>query len=326
MQPRSWSRAWARAPWIRLLSGTTLSPSTVHRGVARWISSSLDSHANRGARRDDNAAPRTSGGSGPPSHASFAMLDPDGSFSKTSLDLFPEEDSRRSSPTLPYSGSMRNGCLYRRERSERRTDVGGSSSWPTAQTMDKEWGTPTAHQRTANPREVANGIQLANQASHWPTPMHRDWKNPGAKDGRASGQLADMSAEWQVAEWPTPHGFQAGNGPDGNEFSKAVRNWPTPVIEGRGTRPRANSKHGEMLQEVAREFPTPRFGPHGTPGHGLRHPTIENPGNESSPERRTLNPLFVEWLMNFPIGWTDSAPLGTESFRSWLRAHGGNCG
>lgn len=31
-----------------------------------------------------------------------------------------------------------------------------------------------------------------------------------------------------------------------------------------------------------------------------------------------LNPLFVEWLMGFPLGWTDFAPVGTEWYR-WKR-------
>ena len=31
------------------------------------------------------------------------------------------------------------------------------------------------------------------------------------------------------SSWPTPYGFGHGNGPDGNEFSTAVRAWPTPA-------------------------------------------------------------------------------------------------
>lgn len=37
--PRSWSRAWKTAPWIKRLSGMTLPPSMADRGVASWISS-----------------------------------------------------------------------------------------------------------------------------------------------------------------------------------------------------------------------------------------------------------------------------------------------
>lgn len=35
-----------------------------------------------------------------------------------------------------------------------------------------------------------------------------------------------------------------------------------------------------------------------------------------------LAPAFVEWLMGFPRGWTDCAPLATARFRAWQRRHG----
>lgn len=35
-----------------------------------------------------------------------------------------------------------------------------------------------------------------------------------------------------------------------------------------------------------------------------------------------LNPVFVEWLMGWPIGWTDLKPLATGKFREWRRSHG----
>jgi len=37
-----------------------------------------------------------------------------------------------------------------------------------------------------------------------------------------------------------------------------------------------------------------------------------------------LNPTWVEWLMGLPLGWTDCAPSGTESFPQWLQKHGGS--
>lgn len=39
--------------------------------------------------------------------------------------------------------------------------------------------------------------------------------------------------------------------------------------------------------------------------------------------RPVLNPLFVEWLMGFCIGWTDLKPLAMPSFLQWQRTHGG---
>lgn len=35
-----------------------------------------------------------------------------------------------------------------------------------------------------------------------------------------------------------------------------------------------------------------------------------------------LNPPWVEWLMGWPIGWTDLEPLGTDKFRQWCEQHG----
>jgi hypothetical protein len=35
-----------------------------------------------------------------------------------------------------------------------------------------------------------------------------------------------------------------------------------------------------------------------------------------------LNPNWVEWLMGWPIGWTDLKPLETARFQEWLQQHG----
>ena len=39
-----------------------------------------------------------------------------------------------------------------------------------------------------------------------------------------------------------------------------------------------------------------------------------------------LNPTWVEWLMGWPLGWTDLKPLATDKFPQWLRSHGIPCG
>ena len=38
--------------------------------------------------------------------------------------------------------------------------------------------------------------------------------------------------------------------------------------------------------------------------------------------RGTLNPVWVEWLMGWPLGWTDLKPLATDKFQQWLHLHG----
>lgn len=37
------------------------------------------------------------------------------------------------------------------------------------------------------------------------------------------------------------------------------------------------------------------------------------------------HPNFVEWMMGFPIGWTELKPLEMDKFQQWLDSHGKNC-
>lgn len=46
---------------------------------------------------------------------------------------------------------------------------------------------------------------------------------------------------------------------------------------------------------------------------------IEAPGQSNGLK---LQPAFVEWLMGWPIGWTDLKPLATDKFREWRQQHG----
>lgn len=39
--------------------------------------------------------------------------------------------------------------------------------------------------------------------------------------------------------------------------------------------------------------------------------------------RGTLNPPWIEWVMGWPLGWTDFAPLETARYRLWRQQHGG---
>lgn len=35
-----------------------------------------------------------------------------------------------------------------------------------------------------------------------------------------------------------------------------------------------------------------------------------------------LNPEWVEWLMGWPIGWTELGPLEMDRFHEWQQQHG----
>lgn len=67
-------------------------------------------------------------------------------------------------------------------------------------------------------------------------------------------------------------------------------------------------------------------------------PTCQDAKNLNSPSqlrRKTpplcavvggkLNPAWVEWLMGWPIGWTDCTVSGTDRFRAWQLGHSSFC-
>ena len=110
--------------------------------------------------------------------------------------------------------------------------------------------------------------------------------------------------------------------------------------------PGPNAKRRYTLARMARRgllMPTPTatanmFSPsmQKWPAHRaiFTTPTAHNAKETNAPsesERNTptlaaqvggsLNPAWVEWLMGFPIAWTDCARSATRRFRSWLRLH-----
>jgi hypothetical protein len=49
------------------------------------------------------------------------------------------------------------------------------------------------------------------------------------------------------------------------------------------------------------------------PGHRLWRATFG---------ARALGPTLWEWMMGWPIGWSDLRPLATVRFQRWLVSHG----
>jgi hypothetical protein len=66
--------------------------------------------------------------------------------------------------------------------------------------------------------------------------------------------------------------------------------WPTPTAH--------NAKEGAFPAEYARNTPT-----------------------LAAQAGGSLNPMWVEWLMGWPLGWTDLKPLAMDRFHSWRQQH-----
>ena len=121
--------------------------------------------------------------------------------------------------------------------------------------------------------------------------------------------------------WPTPHGFSQdgkSNGPSGNELGWAVNHcWPTPKASMRGDCPSERRRRSPDLVAAVHLYVTPQARDYRT-GEQKRWENPERSRNLNDQIGGQLNPTWVEWLMNWPIGWTSLEPLQREAFDDWL--------
>ena len=98
--------------------------------------------------------------------------------------------------------------------------------------------------------------------------------------------------------------------------------WATPMSSHRGGRSKASIEKGGgiTLQQQVKLWPTPTTRDHKDTGNSIMDGTVPVNGllgRAVSPSREhgSLNPMWVEWLMGFPTGWTDLKPSETPSSR-----------
>jgi hypothetical protein len=110
--------------------------------------------------------------------------------------------------------------------------------------------------------------------------------------------------------------------------------WPTPrcqmtrPVRGRADQPKG---HKGNLEEVVyvRTWPTPcaseykenRTRPLWKKGTQIWLTTAVLAGGKATP-LTYLNPNWVEWLMGWPIGWTDLKLLEMDKYQQWQHSHG----
>lgn len=100
--------------------------------------------------------------------------------------------------------------------------------------------------------------------------------------------------------------------------------FPTPIVS-HSSWMRSHGKRSWMLSGMALHNKWPTYGTPNTKGiDGSKHQRIaaKKNGMFITHSGGKLNPNWVEWLMGWPIGWTDLKPLATGKFRQWLRKHG----
>ena len=160
---RSLQRVWKTVPSIRLLSGLTLEPSTLNRGVAKWISSLEDSHVSHSVSQEQREEPMTTETSGLKSSESQEDSATQLSFLKTSQESSTTTTKQSDQAFKKWATPLRKDSLQREKRAHL-TRENGSLSWPT----------PTASERSGINPNTGKGEGLNKMAGNWPTPRVSD--------------------------------------------------------------------------------------------------------------------------------------------------------
>jgi hypothetical protein len=199
-----------------------------------------------------------------------------------------------------------------------------SSSWRTSQLcLDGEWSEFSETWPRAGMTQSGKAFELPMLAPHteesesglWPTPEARgDSRSEGGAASRSGHQVMLHHA---VKMWPTPtvadtFGTTASHPKKEHKFetlhsvtlAQVVHHremWPTPKSSAANYgRPRENDR-GD-LQAAVTSFPTPTANRwDGLQSHGVN--VVSG----------SLNPTWVEWLMGYPLGWTDLEDSATPS-------------
>lgn len=136
---------------------------------------------------------------------------------------------------------------------------------------------------------------VATASSSWPTPTASDHirrKSTQQKPGsRHSLTLPDA-----VERWPTPRSSAAMN--------ENIEQIQKRLADG--------APYKAKLEEAVALWPTPTTVDTFTP-KSRKNPTLGDAARSSELSSGKLNPTWVEWLMGFPLGWTDLEDSGTPS-------------
>lgn len=346
-RPASW-RGWQTRPWIRLLSGTISRPSMADAGVDAWISSLRGSRVNRTPTPESSAATTTSEPSSPTSRASSRSASPRSSSSRTSPDScrwpslfgsgFEEWVSARlhrcfTPPRTPVRSRSESECF---------------SFLPTPCARDGSTGANVLKDgKRVSVSGERHSIGLQDVVANLPAPCARDGQTRGVqptKDGKRisrSGVPHAMQLPELVASLPAPRASDADKGGPNQRGSKgdlmltsAIHSLPAPMAADGVVENHSNKRGEPGLSALVKQLPAPTAADaqaSGSAGYSTasgRHSgtTLTDAvlGAASAGRRGRLNPLLSEWVMGWPIDWTDCERSATESYRSWLREHLGS--
>lgn len=235
-------------------------------------------------------------------------------------------------PNLEYRGKK----IYNAETG-RMTQTALSTQarhWKTPQGTDGEGG-------VMERREGANGHhKLRDHAANWRTPTAQDstkW-NYRSEENNPNGKQITLSG--MMLKWATPRvadstgsQYQRDNGEKGKErptLAGLAKNWNLPRASDSKEASRAEIAEGNPPQRLRTRSLIFQSSP--------QDPATLTDGETSlltilsslPPSQKRMNPMFCEWLMGLPLGWTHqdtkiNLPLWEMAFcqllRQWLSAY-----
>jgi len=164
-------------------------------------------------------------------------------------------------------------------------------------------------------------------------PFSETWPRAGTISGGTAYQqapLVPITRGTGCGLLPTPSAQEPGFNP--KTRNPVDRNGKTPTHPAqRWYDPKTGRLMQKGLVQVVQMWPTPDagMGDRGwttntkkTRPSGHKKQKTINDAVATHQSGGSLSPLWVEWLMGYPLGWTDLKDLETQSFQLWLQKHG----
>lgn len=328
-----WSPDKTTEPSSRSRSGMTYAPLTATHGEG-VLTSFLGVFPVK-TFLSPEVAPESTGknqGSGASSSASFARFDPGSSSWKTAQrsllggwDVYSE--------TWPRWGSMRSGECWERTMPELHTKGSGSGLSPTFPTPTANaYGNCKGLSAGRDGQKVRPSLNQMASKGLWATPTVKgNYNKQGLSAKSGDGLATQVKALSGGTKTPqtAPSGFSIGSrviARDESGWPNSVEWWSGIIYYINGDMVDVSHDNTGETYPYPREtviplsLPTPTKNDAkntGSPGRMRRH-SIPLDGQARGP----LNPEWVEWLMGWPLGWTDLKPLGMDKFQQWLHSHG----
>ena len=321
LRAKSWLAAQKKKDWMQRLFGRILKPSMADLGVEKWIASLADIPASRLVSLEKNLEQTTQDTFGLTLNDSSKKSNHQSASLKMSPTIY-ELDLKKFQMTYDnWVIKLRQACLQR-QKLVLLTKEKDFLSWPTITVTDasvmkarppekmirkdgrNSLRNPSLAETILQPANFPKSktdLQNKNQGlpyqtkQSWPTVRTSSANGASSKEVEAGNPKQRL--EVMITNWPTPRAQEPGSTSEnyGKGLKNTAENWATPTTRDWKDTANANVPVNSLL--------------------GRQAPQIMKDGTES---QITLNPRFTEWLMGWPIAWTEFELAETEWFH-WLQ-------